>query len=106
MHETPSFQRPGPLNRRRLVALALAAPMAALATGARAEQCVSEDDLSASELSMRKALRYEEPSTDPAKLCGGCAFYTSESSSCGQCKLLNGPASAAARCGSWAAKAK
>ncbi len=106
MIETPRYRRLGPLNRRRVVALALAAPLAALAAGARAEQCVSEDDLSASELSMRKSLRYEAPSTDAAKLCGGCAFYASESPGCGKCTLLNGPVSAAARCSSWAPKAK
>ena len=91
---------------RLAVSAPLAAVTAAWAAQAYAGACVAEDDLSPSESSMRRSLRYEEPSTDAAKICGGCAFYKSESGGCGKCQLLNGAVSVGGRCESWAPKPK
>jgi hypothetical protein len=53
---------------------------------------------------MRDSLEYVSPSKTPGKACGGCAFFAATVSNCGHCQLLNAPVSAAAVCGSWAAK--
>ena len=106
-----TLQGPSPYapHRRNVLAFGLAAPLAGMAlvraSGAAAQACVKGDDLTASQVSLRAALKYEDPSTEPAKVCAGCAFFTADADACGQCKLLNGPVSAKGRCSSWAARA-
>ena len=48
-----------------------------------------------------------EQSADPAKVCGGCEFFTADASgsACGDCKILTGSANTLGYCDSWAARA-
>lgn len=92
-----------PLSRRRLMALAVAAPALGLASRAAAEgACVDLDALPSGQRSMRQALNFKLVSDDPARRCGGCAFYAAAEGDCGKCQIFSGPVPAAGRCDSWA----
>jgi hypothetical protein len=94
-----------PATRRALLALALAAPALALARAAAAEEaCVDLDALPSGQRSMRKTLNFQLASDDPARRCGGCAFFSAPKGACGQCQIFNGPVPAQGRCDSWAAR--
>ena len=98
-------------SRRRFLALAGLAPLAlAAAPRARAAgsaACYDPNALSLSQKSRRRSMEYVEASSDPAKTCGGCAFFTANQANCGTCQLLTGgPVNAGAVCGSFAPKPK
>lgn len=87
---------------------------AALGLGACAKQpaeastaCADASNLNASEQSLRASFKYVEQSADPAKVCGGCEFFTADASgsACGDCKILTGAANSLGYCTSWAARA-
>jgi hypothetical protein len=96
------------LHRRRFLALAaVGVPFAALAVGsARAQTpaCYDPAALPLSQKNQRRSLGYVEVSTDPAKHCSGCSFFTAGTPDCGKCMLLNAPVNAGALCSSFAPK--
>lgn len=99
-------------NRRSFLAVAGLAPLAlglaGRARGAEQAACYDPAALSLSQKRQRRGIGYVEPSADPAKHCGGCAFFTATSgaSGCGTCQLLGGgPVNATAVCNSYAPKA-
>ncbi len=56
--------------------------------------------------SRRRALGYVDASTNPARRCGLCAFFTGTSAACGNCQMLSGgPVAAGGLCQSFAPKA-
>jgi hypothetical protein len=69
--------------------------------------CANPEKMSPSEKSLRVAQHYVEQSPDPAKVCGGCGFFSAAEGAgdCGRCQIFNGPANAKGHCESWAAKA-
>jgi hypothetical protein len=94
-----------------LVPVALVAGRAALAATppapAAGPACYDPATLSLSQKSRRRSLAYYELSTDPARRCGGCAFFVpaAAGSTCGSCQLLgNAPVKAEAVCASFAPK--
>ena len=97
-------------TRRTFLGLAGATPLVLFglgssARGADAAACFNPDTLPASQKSMRKALGFAGISTDPAKSCSGCAFFTPSANGCGKCQLLSGgPVSGSSVCRSWAKK--
>lgn len=99
-------------SRRRFLALAGLAPAALLAArsaaAADAAACFDPATLPYNQKSRRRAVGYVDASTDPARRCGTCTFFTAAAAAgCGTCELLGaGPVSAGAVCGSFAAKAK
>lgn len=98
-------------TRRRFLALAGLAPLGLAAIpGARAGDtaaCYDPNALPLSQKSRRRSLGYVEASADPAKTCGGCAFYTAAQGNCGTCQLLTGgPVNAVAVCTSFAPRPK
>lgn len=99
MHDTP-------LSRRRLLGLAAVAAGVGLASAASAQTaCLDMGSLPASQKSMRKALGFQEQSSDPKKRCATCSFFTAKGSACGTCVLLsNGVVNPTSLCTSWAAK--
>jgi hypothetical protein len=108
------------INRRRALRqlLGFAAGGAAVAAGLgacgksgenqqAANACVDMDALSVAEAGMRKSVHYVERSSDPAKMCKGCAFFTpaDDGGACGKCQMFSGgPANADGHCDSWAGK--
>jgi hypothetical protein len=93
-----------PPHRRDFLGLAIiaAALVGGAAAAAEPAACEVEDD--SGRLAMRATLEYVSPSATLGKACAGCTFFTKTVETCGQCKLINGPVSAAAVCGSWAPK--
>lgn len=97
-------------SRRDVLGLAVAVPviMLGLASAARAADpalCFNPDLLPGSQKSMRKALGFVAVSTDTAKSCNRCAFFTATANGCGKCQLLvGGPVTATGVCRSWAKK--
>jgi hypothetical protein len=96
-------------SRRRFLALAGLAPVALL--GARqsfaqaASACYDLSKLPLSQRSLRKTLNFVDPSPDPAKRCGTCAFFTATKDGCGTCQILSGgPTAQTAYCSSYAPK--
>lgn len=93
-----------------MLGLAGAAPFVFLglssgAIAADAPACFDPEKLPASAKSLRKALGFVTPAPDPAKACGGCAFFVAGTSGCGTCGLLSGgPVTAKSWCRSWAKK--
>lgn len=53
-----------------------------------------------------QSLNYMAVSSDSAKACRGCAFFTADSAngSCGNCMIATGPVDATGHCDSWTAK--
>ncbi len=97
--------------RRRFLALAGLSPFAlAAAPRVRAAEitaCYDPTMLPLNQKSRRRSMEYVEVSSDPAKACGGCAFFTLAQGNCGACQLLSGgPVNAGATCTSYAPKAK
>ena len=96
-------------NRRHFLALAAAAPFAALvATDALAEAaaCFDPAALPMSQQRFRKSVQFLAVSPDAAKRCALCAFYKAGQPGCGTCQILSGPVSAGSYCSSYAAKPK
>jgi hypothetical protein len=97
------------MHRRRFLALAAAgAPLALLATGAAAQTaaCYDPAALPLSQKNRRRSLSYVEASTDPAKHCSACTFFTAAAEGCGTCGLLMGPVNAGAVCASFSPRGK
>jgi len=101
------------LSRRQLVGramdLATVAAVGLLAPEAwaqgSAEACYDPAKLAFTQKSRRRALGYIEASNDPARRCGGCAFFTGTTAGCGTCQMLSaGPVDAAGVCNSFASK--
>ena len=99
-------------NRRDFLALAGLAPLVAIGIGsgiAGAETgpaaCVDPASLPLTQKNRRRGLGYVEPSADPKRRCGLCAFFTPSQGDCGACQMLSGGAvSAQAVCNSFAPK--
>lgn len=95
-------------NRRRFLALAVVAPVAAVALGrlapARADTCADPATLPAAQKSLRASLDFEAVSKEPGKRCGLCAFFKG-TGDCGSCQILTSQVSANSICSSFAAKA-
>ncbi len=98
------------MHRRRFLALTVAgAPLAILATGAAAQTaaaCYDPAALPLSQKNRRRSLGYVEASTDPARHCSACTFFTAAAEGCGTCGLLMGPVNAGAVCASFAPRGK
>ena len=97
-----------PFNRRKLLALGLQIPAAALIVqSARAAECVDPDELSDSILSMRESLEYTDEASDPQRTCSGCEYFKPKKSgdSCGPCNVLTSPVNAKGHCVSWTKRA-
>lgn len=97
--------------RRRFLAIAALTPAALVCgrTASAADQtsCTNLAALPLAQKRQRRAIGYVEPSSDPAKRCGRCAFFTASGKpdGCGTCQLLSsGPVAAAALCNSFAVK--
>lgn len=82
------------------IAVVVLAPASARAASA-AESCADP----ASE-SLRASLNYASVSGDPARACGGCGFYTGDTSkqACGNCVIMSGDVDEAGVCDSWASR--
>ena len=96
-------------SRRSFLALAGSVPfaVAGLSSAAYAATCYDPNALPLSQKSRRRALGYVDQSTDPAKKCGGCAFFTATEPGCGKCQLFSGgPVNAGGVCRSYAPKPK
>lgn len=96
-------------TRRRFIALAGLAPLAAL--GARqafaqtAPACYDPNVMSLSQKNMRRSVGFVDPAPDPAKRCGVCAFFVAKQGGCGTCQILSGgPVAQSAYCTSFAPK--
>ena len=68
--------------------------------------CNEPGQLSDSDLSMRASLGYVDVSPGPGEVCGGCEYFTVNSSGggCGSCQFLPGQVSSEGRCNSWSPK--
>ena len=99
--------KPRPAPPRPVVPATTPSPAA---TPAAATSCYDPAALSLSQKSRRRSLAYTEPSNDPARHCGGCAFFVAaagapSANGCGTCQLLgNAPVKAEAVCASYAPK--
>jgi hypothetical protein len=96
--------------RRRLVIRAMACAavltISACDKSDKSAACADSEKMSPSEKSLREVQHYVEQSPDPAKVCGGCAFFSAAEGAvnCGRCQIFNGPANAKGHCTSWAAR--
>lgn len=96
-------------SRRKVLALAALSPLLLLArapaAAAAGAACYDPDALPLSQKSRRRSLSYTETSSDPARHCGLCNFFTRSTSDCGTCAMLGGgPVNAGAVCSSFAPK--
>ena len=96
-------------NRRNILGLLATAPFAVFAARAGAAEppkaCFDPVTLPLSQKNRRRSLGYADPAVQPARRCGGCAFFTAAATGCGTCQLLSaGPVSATASCTSFAPK--
>ncbi len=95
-------------SRRNFLAAAAAIVPLGLAAGVQAQPtpvCANPATLPLSQKSKRRSLGYAEPSNQPGKTCGGCAFFAAAAAAgCGTCSLLAGPVAAAGVCTSFAPK--
>jgi len=96
-------------TRRRFLALFGLAPVVLLASRQAMAQagavCYDMSKLPLSQKSLRKAVGFVDPSPNPAKNCGNCAFFVATKDGCGTCQILSGgPTSQTAYCTSYAPK--
>lgn len=100
-------------NRRSLLATLGLAPLAfavtrAAAAGPALETCPDPASLPFVQKTRRRSIGYAEPSTDAARQCRLCAFFTpvGDGKTCGACQMLSGgPVAPNGICASFAAKA-
>lgn len=87
------------------IALAGGLPLA-LGCSREGARCYDPEQMSTSELALRRSRRYVDVSAQgDAEACGGCEFFRAgESEGCGHCELLGGPVSTRGRCDAWAAR--
>ena len=96
-------------SRRRMLSAVAAAPVALLlgrtVPAAGAAACFDLNSMSPDEKSLRTSIGFKAQSTDAAKRCGTCTFFTASAGECGKCTLLSaGAVSTTSVCDSWAAK--
>jgi hypothetical protein len=94
-------------SRRKFLAVAGAAPLVLFASGAVRAQtaCFDPAALPLAQKNRRRGLGYVEPSPDPKKHCGRCAFFAAAKTGCGTCQMLGGgPVSVVGVCNSYAPK--
>ena len=103
---TPPRRRDVMMFVAGLPVISLVAASAVSAQDKAGGACFNEAELSSSQRSFRRSLRFQAKSADPAKVCTGCVFFepAEAAAACGNCKLLNSTVSAEASCGSWAKK--
>lgn len=99
-------------SRRRILAAAGLAPIALL--GARhafaqakpaAAACYDMAKLPLAQRNMRRSVSFADPSPEPTKRCGTCAFFVATQGNCGTCQIFSGgPTAASAYCTSFAPK--
>lgn len=53
---------------------------------------------------LRSSLHYIAKSSDPAKACHACTYFTNATSPCGNCAIMSGPVNMNGHCDSWTAK--
>jgi hypothetical protein len=98
------------IDRRSFLALAAGSvPLALLVAGgaqAQAPACYDPATLPLNQKNRRRSLGYVEASSDPARHCSACSFFTAGNAGCGTCGLLSGPVNAGAVCSSFAPRAK
>lgn len=71
-----------------------------------APACYDPASLPFTQKSRRKSLGYVEASSDPARQCGVCAFFTATATGCGSCQMLSGgPVNGGGVCNSFAKRA-
>jgi hypothetical protein len=100
------------LSRRDLLqqsaAFGAVAVFGAAACGKEAPKllvCSDTTGLTPSELMIRTALAYVEPSPQPEKVCSRCQqFIPTAPDACGTCKVLKGPVNPGGSCKSFVAK--
>lgn len=77
-------------------------------SSSQAALCADPHAMSESENGTRSALNYVEKSSDPQKVCAGCAFFhagTAAAGGCGTCDMFSGgPVNSEGHCNSWNAK--
>jgi hypothetical protein len=94
-------------SRRFILQAAVVAPLLVFAgskAAEAAEVCVDMTDLTDSEISLRKAQKFELYASDQTKTCSDCAFFKASSATCGTCQILMGPVAPKSHCTSWAMK--
>lgn len=96
-------------TRRRFIALAGLAPIAALGARQAFAQakpiCYDMNTLSLSQRNMRRSVGFVDPAPDATKRCGVCAFFVATQGGCGTCQILSGgPTAQSAFCSSFAPK--
>jgi hypothetical protein len=95
---------------RSLAAIFLAGTISRIsvghARGAKNRVCADPKVLGEVERRQRSLDNYTELSTDPAKTCSRCDFFTSgaDPTACGRCAVFNGPASPQGKCDDWVAR--
>jgi hypothetical protein len=98
------------IDRRSFLALTVGSvPLALLVAGgakAQAPTCYDPAALPLSQKNRRRSLGYAEASSDPARHCSACSFFTAGDAGCGTCGLLGGPVNAGGVCSSFAPRAK
>ncbi len=100
------------VSRRATLKLLTVAPIVSAVLGAcsskdKPDSCSDVSALAASDKAVRDALKYEDASKDPAKLCRDCLQYepSADASKCGGCKIVKGPIHPDGSCASWVKKA-
>lgn len=96
-------------NRRRFLGLAATGvPLATIAVGSTSAwaACYDPAALPLSQKNRRRSLEYVEVASEPARRCGGCAFFTTAAEECGKCLMLNSTVNAGASCSSFAPRPK
>ena len=95
-------------DRREFLVMALAAPIALSGSrqaGAADAACYDPDSISLAQQGLRRSLEFTERSSDPAKHCDLCAFFSGTKAGCGNCQILSGPVVAGGLCSSFAPRA-
>src|SRR4051812_22924110 len=92
----------------KLLTAAAALPLAASRVSA-ATSCTNPDSQP-----LRESLHYTDVSSDAAKACNACGFFTADEAkpaddkspkpACGNCMIFSGPVNATGHCDSWSAK--
>ena len=82
------------------------AQVAEEATTAEGFTCTDTSGLTEQDLTIRNTLQYVDASSDPEKLCDGCALYVAAEAgqNCGTCTVIKGPIHPKGSCTSWAPK--
>jgi hypothetical protein len=89
----------GRLSRRALMLTSLSLAVAGVVSRLRAATCAAP---AGDEAGLRAELHYAATTSDPAKPCSACSFFSQSHDSCGTCQILSGPVSPNGHCDSWA----